>query len=166
LQHLWVTYLELRAAPASAPLRSGSERIELETLSGAAYRALYQRVGEPLRWDTRLKMPPAELEALLAGGALHTYVLREARGDPVGFCEFDVSAFPELELKHFGLVREAQGRGLGPWLLSTALNREWESGASRIWLHTDTWDHPAAVRVYQRAGFRVYDVRYEAAESL
>jgi GNAT superfamily N-acetyltransferase len=132
LQHLWVTYLELRAAPAPAPLHSGSERIELEALSGAAYRALYQRVGEPLRWDTRLKMPPAELEALLAGGALRTYVVREARGDPVGFCEFDVSAFPELELKHFGLVREAQGRGLGPWLLSTALNREWESGASPL----------------------------------
>jgi GNAT superfamily N-acetyltransferase len=71
-----------------------------------------------------------------------------------------------IELKNFGLVPEAQGRGIGPRLLGTSLQREWESGAKRIWLHTDTWDHPAAVPVYERAGFRVYDVRYEVPESL
>ena len=36
----------------------------------------------------------------------------------------------------------------------------------RIWLHTDTWDHPAAVRVYQRAGFETYAVRDQPAALL
>ena len=172
-ERLWVTYLELRDAPAPAVSRAGAERIRLEAMSGTDYRELYRRVGEPLRWDTRLDMPIGELESLLAGSSLNTYVLRagEAAGMPgggtaLGFCEFERQAFPEIELKHFGLVPEAQGRGLGPWLLSTALGLEWATGASRIWLHTDTWDHPAAVAVYQRAGFRIYDRRYQAVEGL
>lgn len=135
-------------------------------MTRADYLALYRRVGSPLRWDTRLKMPGAALDRLLAGDDLRIYVVRAAQGDAIGFCEFDRNAFPEIELTHFGLVPEAQGRGIGLRLLATALHREWESGANRIWLHTDTWDHPAAVPVYERAGFRVYDVRYQPAESL
>jgi GNAT superfamily N-acetyltransferase len=130
------------------------------------YLDLYRRVGEPLRWDTRLIMPRSELEALLGNGSARIHVVRDAGARPIGFCEFDRQAFPELELKHFGLVPEAQGQGIGPWLLSSALWREWQAGARRIWLHTDTWDHPAAIRVYERAGFRLYDVRYQAPDGL
>jgi GNAT superfamily N-acetyltransferase len=174
-ERIWVTYLELREAPAGAPSRTGPERIRLEGMTRADYLDLYRRVGEPLRWDSRLNMPTRELESLLAGGSLHIYVVRGGEGGTgadgsacpaLGFCEFERDAFPEIELKHFGLVPEAQGRGLGPWLLSTALCREWASGAKRIWLHTDTWDHPAAVPVYRRAGFNVYDAKYQAPEGL
>jgi GNAT superfamily N-acetyltransferase len=163
---LRVSYLELRSEPPAPPDRDGAERIALESLAGEAYLELYRRVGEPLRWDTRLAMPRVELDALLASGRARIYVVRDVGGEAVGFCEFDRGAFPELELKHFGLVPQAQGRGLGPWLLSTALAEEWRGGARRIWLHTDTWDHPAALAVYERAGFRVYEVRYEAPEGL
>jgi GNAT superfamily N-acetyltransferase len=148
-ERIWVTYLELREAPARAKPRTGPERIRREVMTGADYLDLYRRVGEPLRWDTRLKMP--------GGGSMCP---------ALGFCEFERHAFPEIELKHFGLVPEAQRRGLGLWLLSTALCHEWASGAKRIWLHTDTWDHPAAVPVYRRAGFNVYDAQYQALEGL
>ena len=43
---------------------------------------------------------------------------------------------------------------------------ELTQGASRIWLHTDEWDHPAAVRVYERAGFRIYLTRTEDSAPL
>jgi len=111
-------------------------------------------------------MPQSELEALLGGESLHIYVLRDLHGNALGFCEFDRSAFPQIELKNFGLVAEAQGRGLGPWLLATALQGEWRTNPDRIWLHTDAWDHPAALHVYERAGFRVFDVRDAPAASL
>ena len=161
-----VTYLELREPPLPPPPHVGAERIGLEVLSTSSYLALYQRVGEPLRWDQRLLLPKEELAALLGGESLHIYVLRDEGGRALGFCEFDRSALPEIELKNFGLVPEAQGRGLGPWLLSVALQGEWQSDTTRIWLHTDTWDHPAAVRVYERAGFHVYAVREEASDPL
>jgi len=163
---LRVTYMELRDPPTPPTRASGSENAAREALTPAEYLALYRRVGEPLRWDQRLRMPEAELAALLGDGSLNIYVLRNGRGRALGFCEFDRRAFPEIELKNFGLIPEAQGRGLGRRLLSAALREEWQSRPTRIWLHTDTWDHPAAVRVYERAGFRVYRTRDEAAEGL
>jgi GNAT superfamily N-acetyltransferase len=159
---LRVTYLE-QSEPAQPPaLYWGSERVSLERMAREDYLALYRRVGAPLRWDQRLLMPEAELETLLDGESLRIYVLRDAGGDALGFCEFDRGAFPQIELKNFGLVPEAQGRGLGPWLLATALQSEWRWNPDRIWLHTDSWDHPAALGVYQKAGFRIFDVRDEA----
>jgi GNAT superfamily N-acetyltransferase len=158
--------MELRAVPPRAPVFTGPEQVAWERLDRAAYLDLYGRVGRPLRWDQRLRMPPDELEALLASDALRVYVLRDADGVAIGLCEFDRTAFPEIELKNFGLVPAAQGRGLGPRFLGIALAAEWRRGPTRVWLHTDEWDHPAAVRTYERAGFRTFDVRYQAADPL
>jgi len=163
---LRVTYMELREAPVPTKPRVGPERICKERLDRATYLELYRRVGEPLRWDQRLQMPDAALAILLEGGSLNIYVLRNGQEQALGFCEFDCHGFPEVELKNFGLIPEAQGRGLGPWLLSVALLEEWKSRPTRIWLHTDTWDHPAAVHLYERAGFRVYAIRNEPAAGL
>lgn len=163
---LRVFYLEQVEPAEAAPLYWGSERAALERMDRESYLALYRRVGEPLRWDQRLQMHAAELDALLEGGILHIYVLRDVAGEALGLCEFDRSAFPQIELKNFGLIAEAQGRGLGAWLLSTALQAEWRSNPDRIWLHTDTWDHPAAIGVYERVGFRVFAVREEPAGPL
>lgn len=33
-----------------------------------------------------------------------------------------------------------------------------------IWLHTDSWDHPAAIKLYQSAGFQIYLTRDEPPE--
>lgn len=161
-----VTYLELRRPPRAAPARGGDERISVECLGLEAYLALYRRVGEPWGWDQRLRMPVPELDALLGSGRLRLHVLRGGGREALGLCEFDLGAFPDVELRNFGLVPEAQGRGLGPWLLRNALAAEWREGPTRVWLHTDTGDHPAAVTVYERAGFAVYDVREEPVEGL
>lgn len=163
---LRVTYLEQNEPAPPPALHWGSERIAIERPSSADYLLLYRRVGGPLHWDQRTTMPHADLESLLHGEALRIYVLRDVGGNALGFCEFDRSEFPQIELKNFGLVPEAQGRGLGPWLLATALQGEWRSNPDRIWLHTDVWDHPAAVRVYESAGFRVFEVRDEPAGPL
>jgi GNAT superfamily N-acetyltransferase len=157
-----VTYLELCEAPQVPTQRCGPERIARERLALQTYLALYRSVGEPLRWDQRLLMSKSQLAAMLDRGSLDIYVLRDQDGCPLGFCEFGRDAFPVIELKNFGLIPEAQGRGLGSWLLSVALREQWKYGPTRIWLHTDTWDHPAAIGVYQRAGLRVYAVRDEA----
>lgn len=163
---LRVHYLELTQLPAPIPPRAGHERIEREELDLKDYLDIYQRVGEPLRWDQRLRMPRTELDALLQSGRIATYLLRDVSGNAQGLCEFDRTHAPEIELKNFGLIPQAQGRGLGPWLLATALHHEWQFNPTRIWLHTDTWDHPSAIRVYERAGFRTYLTRDEPSASL
>jgi len=158
MTRLQVTYMELRVPPPAPIPRTGSERIALEHPDLPQYLAMYRKVGAPLRWDQRLQMPERDLATLLNSGSLHIYVLRNDRGAALGFCELDRHAFPDIEIKNFGLVPEAQGRGLGPWLLSVALHAQWQTNPSRIWLHTDTWDHPSAIGVYQRAGFKIYSV--------
>jgi ribosomal protein S18 acetylase RimI-like enzyme len=123
-------------------------------------------VGTPVGWDQRLQMSDQSLGDLLSGDSLSLYVLRDAGGLAVGLAEFDTSGHPDVELKNFGVVPEVQGRGLGSWLLATALHREWQAGARRIWLHTDTWDHPAAIHLYRRAGFELVLERDEPAGPL
>jgi GNAT superfamily N-acetyltransferase len=163
---LRVYYLQLTRAPSPPATHSGDERIGAERLTIDEYLTLYQRVGTPLRWDQRLQMPRAELDSLLQSPHLRIYVLRDAAGEALGFCEFDSLRAPDIELKNFGLVPEAQGHGLGSWLLTTALHSEWQLNPTRIWLHTDEWDHPAALRVYKRAGFVVYLTRDEQPDLL
>ncbi len=160
-----MSYLELTSAPAPVPARAGDERICAQKLNIEEYLELYMRVGEPLRWDQRLKMPRADLIRLLESERNQLYVLRDRLGGALGFCEFE-RALPEIELKNFGLIRQVQGRGLGLWLLLTTLHQEWERHPRRIWLHTDEWDHPSAIAVYQRAGFHIYMVRDELPADL
>jgi ribosomal protein S18 acetylase RimI-like enzyme len=157
---LRVSYMELTEPPASIPTRPGEGRIARENLPLAEYLDLYRRVGETVGWDQRLKMPPSELIELLESQRSRIYVLRDASGLALGFCEFE-HCLPEIELKNFGLVPAARGKRLASWLLQTSIQSEWELEPTRIWLHTDNWDHPAAARLYESAGFRVYQVREE-----
>lgn len=159
-----VSYLELTQTPTLIPTHLGAERISQEKLSVDEYLGLYGRIGRPVRWDQRLKMPRSELTSLLRSERSQIYLL-EDHGQAIGFCEFERS-LPDIELKNFGLVPAAQGRGLGSWLLRTALHEEWKLQPARIWLHTDNWDHPAAVHLYESAGFQVYMVREEPAADL
>lgn len=160
-----VNYLELTETPALIQMHVGEERIVKETLPISEYLDLYTRVGQPLRWDQRLKMPRSELSLLLESKRSQIYVLRDSHKEALGFCEFE-RCLPDIELKNFGLVLKAQGRGLGSWLLRTALHHEWRLQPRRIWLHTDTWDHPAALRLYEKAGFRSYMIRMESPQEL
>ncbi|MCP8897252.1 GNAT family N-acetyltransferase [Shinella daejeonensis] len=154
---LLVTYMELRAAPAPPPLRQPEGALQLapERLSYQAYLSLYRDIGGPYSWDQRLRMPAAALADILSRPTTVAFVMREA-GRPVGLCEFDAADPETIELTHFGLVPEVYGRRLGPFLLDSGLRAMWTSGVGRIWLRTDTNDHPRAQKTYERAGFRPY----------
>ncbi len=160
---LLVTYMEMTALPSGPALaapdpaaRVARERLDLDT-----YLDLYRAVGEALQWDQRLRMARDDLARLLADPAHHLHLLRLA-GKALGFCEFENVGGADIELVNFGLLAEAQGRRLGPYLLDRALRAVWTQAARRVWLRTDTNDHPRAVATYERAGFRIYDRRVEA----
>jgi len=161
-----VSYLELLQAPAPLPAHVGPERISTAKMPVEEYLDLYRRVGQPLRWDQRLKMPRQELQRLLQSPRSQIYVLQDSSDGTLGLCEFERGDLQEVELKNFGLVPAAYGRGLGPWLLLTALHQEWQLRPKRIWLHTDNWDHPAALPLYEKAGFLIYLVRDEPPGNL
>jgi GNAT superfamily N-acetyltransferase len=162
--NLLVTYLELLAPPAehaALAMPPGELQVEAERLSVEDYLALYRAIGGPFDWDQRLRMPRAALADALMAEATRTFVLREA-GRPVGLCEFDGFRGEEVELVHFGLVPDVYGRRLGPFLLDWCLRTAWGPATRRIWLHTDTNDHPKAMATYGRAGFKAYMQKMES----
>ena len=160
------TYLELDPT-AAAPVAPRPDAPELELrrrdVDVAGYRALYAAVGDAYHWHDRDAWSDERLRAHLAQPSVHVWVATQ--GDaPVGYFELvDDAAAGAVEIAYFGLVAAAQGRGLGRALLERAIEEGWRLGARRLWLHTCTLDHPAALPNYLRRGFRVVrEEQYEA----
>jgi GNAT superfamily N-acetyltransferase len=162
---LLVTYMEMLNRPAGDALPPPVEHVTVrpERPDAATFLRLYRAVGDPLRWDQRSRMPATDLDRFLASPSTGLFILR-LDGRALGLCEFDRIDTSDVELTHFGLVPEAYGRKLGPYLLDSALRTVWDRGPERIWLHTDEWDHPKAQDVYRRTGFSVFAEKLEVIE--
>ena len=84
-------------------------------------------------------------------------------GDLAGFFELRTEEDGAVEIALFGLVPKVQGKGFGKHLLTGAAETAWAIGATRVWLHTCTLDHPAALPNYLARGFREFKQEtYEA----
>jgi ribosomal protein S18 acetylase RimI-like enzyme len=159
---LFVTYMEQRQGldgEALVPSKPDACVIA-ERLNVTDYLRLYRIIGEPVQWDDRLRMPPEALTHFLADTTVYFFILYVG-SSRLGLCEAVHDMNNEIEITHFGLVPEAQGQKLGSFLLDHALRALWARQPRRIWLHTDTNDHPRAVKTYERAGFQIYERRWE-----
>jgi GNAT superfamily N-acetyltransferase len=76
--------------------------------------------------------------------------------DVAGYFELAGGDDGSVEIAYFGLTGPYIGRGLGKHLLTCAVEQSWAMGASRVWLHTCTLDHPAALPNYHRRGFSAF----------
>jgi GNAT superfamily N-acetyltransferase len=159
-----VTYLQMlqpnAEATRPAPLFLSVRRVEQPDIE--SYRSLYRRIGNDWLWFSRLVMPEAELGALLAQPDTEIYFL-ERDGEPVGLVELHRNEpdAGEVEIAMFGVVPEATGTGAGRFMMESVLAEAWQGGTRRVWLHTCSFDHPAAIRFYQKAGFRPFKFAIE-----
>ncbi len=151
------TYLEMFARPQRVvpPPRGGLAVVHARRPTVAYYRFLYDAVGRDYDWTSRKKLSDADLAALLNDPRLEVHVLT-VDGVPAGFAEFDRRTEGEIQLVQFGLVPEFIGHGLGRYFLQWVIDRAWSYGPRRLWLHTCTTDHAAALPNYLKAGFAVY----------
>ena len=151
-----VTFLEMYQPPA--PAERESSTLRLRRVAEPAidhYRALFRKVGERWLWFSRLAMSDDELAAIIGDPAIEIFEV--AAVEPVvGMLELDFRVAGECEIAFVGLVPELAGEGRGRWLLAEAVRLAWRDGISRVHVHTCTLDHPAALRAYERAGFRAY----------
>ena len=158
-----VTYLEMTEPPTAAPLRPPLAGIEVRVArepTVSFYRYLYDAIGREWTWVTRRLLSDAELGRTLADPAVEVNVMWVA-GVPAGYAELDRRQPPDIELAYFGLLPEFIGRGLGRWLLDWTIHHAWRARPRRFWVHTCDLDHPRALAVYQKSGFRLYDERLE-----
>jgi GNAT superfamily N-acetyltransferase len=158
-----VSYLEMTAPPARPPRRPPRPGLEVRLARHPTvdfYRYLYATVGEPWTWVVRRWLSDAEPAATLGDPRVEVNVLW-IEGVPAGFAELVRRTPADVELAYFGLMPAFIGQGLGGYLLDWAIHHAWRSRPRRLWLHTCDLDHPGALAVYQRLGFRIYDRRTE-----
>ena len=159
-----VTHLEMTARPVPHLDPAGAwtlRRVETPPLDW--FRDLYLRVGEEWLWFSRIRMPGAELAARLHSPQLEVYALVDGGRDE-GLLELDFREPGQCEIGMFGVTAKLVGTGAGRWLMNRALEIAWSRPVSRVWLHTCTFDHPAALAFYQRSGFRPFRRQVEVAD--
>lgn len=153
-----ITYLQMMQRPSSPPLAHPGEKVALlraERPTISFYRYLYDTVGAPWMWYERRAMGDETLRQIVHDPKVEIYVLY-VHGVPAGYAELDARVPREVELAYFGLVPQFMGRGLGKFLLRSALDAAWDKDVDRVWVHTCNFDHPRAIAVYQKAGFVPY----------
>jgi ribosomal protein S18 acetylase RimI-like enzyme len=159
------TYLELRSPddlrPAAVPVPAPTVQ-RLDQCPASFYRYLYTEVGRAFHWTDRLGWTDDVIRAHLAAPELSLWLLTW-ESSPAGYFELRRHDDDSTEIAYFGLLPEYFGRGWGKFLLTEAVGEAWRNGPARVWLHTCTLDHPAALPNYLRRGFRpVREERYTA----
>ena len=150
------TYLELtdpaQLRPAGPPRVDGGVDIaRVEPPDGTVNRWFYVEVGRYHAWVDHLGRSAAEWQAW--ADSIETWVATVA-GRRAGY--YELAPGPEgVEIAYFGLLRSAQGAGLGGHLLTHALRRAFELGP-RVWVHTCTLDGPHALANYRARGLRAF----------
>ena len=154
------TYLEMRSPDQLRPKRSADGQFQIHEKKEPDWRFnrdLYLAVGQMWSWnDKRVWTDEQWKEYGLAPG-LRTFGM---------YCDNTLAGYYELrrdnkggvEIAYFGLLPEFIGRGLGGALLTSAIEEAWRISPSinRVWVHTCTLDHPAALANYQARGMVIY----------
>ena len=152
------TYLEMRTP---ADLRPAAETGAGMTFRLEApcdphlYRRLYRDVGAAYHWTDRAAWTDEEIGGHVGQPEIDVWTVHVG-GTLAGW--FELRRVPEdesVELAYFGLLPAFVGRGLGGHLLTVAVRTAWALAPSRVWVHTCTLDHPAALPNYLRRGFVV-----------
>ena len=157
-----VTCLEMTAKPALrlAAEARGFSLARMGAGDTERFRGLFRDIGRDIMWFSRLIIGEEKLAAIIGDPDVMSFALVQG-GRDIGLLELDFREAGQCELSFFGVVPSAVGGGAGRWLMNEALTKAWERPIARLWVHTCSLDHPAALGFYQRSGFRPYQVMVE-----
>lgn len=150
-----VTYLEMAKPPSGhhpLPINVQAALMRTRDIPLHFYRYLQYRIGRDFHWVYRLRLDDETLAAIVHDPATSIDVLY-LDGAPAGFFELKRESEEVVDLAYFGLMKHAQGRGLGRWFLRQAIDAAWALGPDRVTVNTCTLDHKAALSLYQKMGF-------------
>ncbi|MEO0543110.1 MAG: GNAT family N-acetyltransferase [Pseudomonadota bacterium] len=119
------------------------------------YRYLYYQVGIHWTWESRLRLTDAELARAIHAPTCDITVLY-LDGAPSGFFEINRAKPGSTDLAYFGTMPHVHGLGIGKWFLAQAVEACWANSPNEITVNTCTLDHPAALQLYQKMGFKPY----------
>lgn len=152
-----VTWLEMTERPATPwppqPPGLPASLLAAEDPPLWYFLSLYDAVGRDYAWEDMHQPPADETARWLAGPDVTLFTLMR-QGWPAGFFILDATEPGVVDLNIFGLVPEMVGRGLGRFMLGTAIHNAWDRpGTRKMTVNTCTLDHPRALGMYQKQGF-------------
>ena len=149
-------YLQMLSPEELIPkaLLPETQLVRLEITLPALNCFFYQEVGKLWQWTDRLNWSEEEWRNWVEGENVQTWIL-QLRGTPAGYFELD-DLDGDVEIAYFGLLPQFLGKGLGGGFLTAAIEKAWEMGATRVWVHTCSLDHPNALNNYKARGFRIF----------
>ena len=163
-----ITYLEMFRAEEVRPKPCDDPRfriLECTTPQWEFNRFLYWTVGEPWNWRDKRSWSDDQWRAHAEAPNLRTFAAY-FDGSPAGYYELGTDGSPaEVEIVYFGLLPAFVGRGFGGALLTSALEEAWKASPARVWVHTCTDDHPAALHNYLARGLKIYKTETAAPKA-
>ncbi|MCD6051714.1 MAG: hypothetical protein K0Q55_3123 [Verrucomicrobia bacterium] len=154
------TYLQMNAVSELRPRRSPDPHFTVREVMLPQWqlnRFLYFLVGEPWAWVGKREWSDQQWQDYVSSKNLRTFLALH-EGNIAGYYELHrEDETHAVEIEYFGLTTPFIGRGLGAALLTDALERAWAWDARRVWVHTCTQDHPAALKNYAARGMTIYD---------
>jgi GNAT superfamily N-acetyltransferase len=150
------TYLEMESPDDLVPARAPEPEPPIQHVlkcSPELFRYLYAEVGRAFSWTDRLSWTDDQVQRHLADPGVSIWLM-SWEGEPAGYFELREHENRTVEIAYFGLLPDFIGRGWGKYLLTRAVQAAWKLRPARVWLHTCTLDHPAALPNYVKRGFR------------
>ncbi|MBI4664755.1 MAG: GNAT family N-acetyltransferase [Verrucomicrobia bacterium] len=154
------TFLEMRSFEELRPKRSADDKFwigEATTPQWPFNRFLYLTVGGAWAWNDKREWTDEQWRSYVESDRLRTFVAYHD-ASPAGYYELRRDDEAGVEIAYFGLLPAFIGRGFGGALLTNALEEAWKMAPIRVWVHTCTLDHPAALANYLARGMRIYKV--------
>jgi GNAT superfamily N-acetyltransferase len=155
-----ITYLEMRSAQELRPKPCSDPRFWVKEATIKQWefnRFLYLLVGRDWAWNDKRSWTEQQWQSYAEADRLRTFVAYYD-GSVAGYYETRADDSSGIEIAIFGLAPHFIGKGFGAALLTHALEAAWRAKPARVWLHTCTLDHPAALHNYQARGMKTYKV--------
>ena len=128
----------------------------LEPINFQLNKFFYKNIGKKHKWIDRLVWTEAQWIDYVSNENIKTYIFK-FKNNLAGFFELiSHNEKKEVEIAYFGLLEEFQNKKLGSYLLSQAIQKSFNSGIERVWVHTCSLDHKNALNNYIARGMKIF----------
>ena len=152
-------YLEIKSLNDLNEVPKPSDKYSIHLVDPIDFQLnkfLYKQIGKKYFWKDRLNWSDQTWLEYVSNQNLYTYILKENE-EIVGYFELIIhTSKVEAEIAYFGILEDYFNKGCGGYMLTKAIEKSFEIGAKRVWVHTCSLDHPNAIKNYISRGMKIF----------
>jgi ribosomal protein S18 acetylase RimI-like enzyme len=158
-QEVQRNYLEIKSIQDLNEVIKPNEDCSLDLLEPINFQLnkfFYKNIGKKHQWIDRLIWTESQWINYVSNKNVKTYVFK-FKNNLAGFFELiSHGEKKEVEIAYFGLLEEFQNKKLGSYLLYQAIQKSFNVGIDRVWVHTCSLDHKNALHNYIARGMKIF----------